>query len=549
MIVKFFASKKGGGTASIDYLLDKRTQKGTARILQGDEKLTREIIKSMSQKHKACVGCLSFEEKNISEELKKELMRSFENMLLTPEMQGRYNILWVEHIDKERLELNFVIPKIDLESKKAFNPYFHMADMKKKDLWTDFVNLKHNLSNPKNPTKENTIQGSKKEKELIRDYESLDKILHDQVAQGLINSRKELISFLEFNSIEVTRQGKDYLGIKLPDSQKAKRFKGGIYNEQFTSFEQLAGIRRETESRARAFNQRDITAELAKLERELHERIQRKSEYYRERHKNTNHLQRGQYHQPIQREREKNTSRARENPRTSKGNTRELQPEHKSTEQRADEIQTHNNTLQLPMWDSINDNFLFDCVVSVDKTLSNLKRENNNDKERREVYTDERGGTHQTERQVVLSNPIAQGSQDDDIRSRAHSRNREITERNTRLSEQRGRTLQRFRESIQNARESLQLQQEFNTNSPERKRDIQREFTEARERIQTGTRELKSNSLAIRERIAGIREQVSKRFREFASAIKHRVSQVIEKRREKEREIQRHRQRDRGLSR
>ena len=549
MIVKFFANKKGGGTSSIDYLLDKRTQQGTARILQGDEKLTREIIKSMSQKHKACVGCLSFEEKNISEELKKELMQSFENMLLTPEMQGRYNILWVEHTDKNRLELNFVIPKIDLESKKAFNPYFHMADMKKKDLWTDSVNLKHNLSNPKNPAKENTIQGNKKEKELIRDYESLDKILHDQAAQGLINSRKELISFLEFNNIQITRQGKDYLGIKLPDSQKAKRFKGGIYNEQFTSFEQLTEIRRETESRARAFNQRDITAELAKLERELHERIQRKSEYYRERNKKTNHLQRGQHHQAILRERQENTSRARENPRTSKSDARELQSKYKSTEQRADEIQTNNDTLQLPMRDSTSDNFFFDCVVSVDKTLSNLKRENNNNKERREVYTNERERAYQTGQRSLFQNPIAQGSQDDDIRSRAYSRNREITERNTRLSEQRDRALQSFRESIQNAGEILQLQQEFNANYPARKRGIQKEFTDTRERIQTGIRELKSNSLTIRERIAELRERVSKQFREFTDTIKHKISQVIERRKEQARQMQRHRQRDRGMSR
>lgn len=85
----------------------------------------------MTQKHKTCVGCLSFEEKNIDENIKKELMESFENALLTPEMQGRYNILWVEHTDKGGLELNFVIPKIDLESKKAFNPFITLRIEKK----------------------------------------------------------------------------------------------------------------------------------------------------------------------------------------------------------------------------------------------------------------------------------------------------------------------------------------------------------------------------------------------------------------------------------
>ena len=90
-------------------------------------------------------------QKDLSQEVKDAIMQDFENTLLTPEMQGRYNVLWVEHIDKGRLELNFIIPKMDLESKKSFNPYYHPTDFKKIDLWGDFVNLKHNLTNPKDP--------------------------------------------------------------------------------------------------------------------------------------------------------------------------------------------------------------------------------------------------------------------------------------------------------------------------------------------------------------------------------------------------------------
>ncbi|MBT0803915.1 relaxase/mobilization nuclease domain-containing protein, partial [Campylobacter upsaliensis] len=119
---------------------------------------TREIIKSLNFKHKVCAGCLSFEEQNIDENTKKEIMESFEETLLTPAMQGRYNILWVEHTDKGRLELNFVIPKIDLETQKSFNPYFHKVDFKRVDLWGDFVNLSYGFSNPKNPTKEQNIK-------------------------------------------------------------------------------------------------------------------------------------------------------------------------------------------------------------------------------------------------------------------------------------------------------------------------------------------------------------------------------------------------------
>ena len=88
MVVKFFGNKKGGSTASIDYLLNERKSKGTARLLQGDEQLTRDIINSLNFKQKTTVGCLSFEEKSINEDLKYKLMADFENMLL-PNMQDR----------------------------------------------------------------------------------------------------------------------------------------------------------------------------------------------------------------------------------------------------------------------------------------------------------------------------------------------------------------------------------------------------------------------------------------------------------------------------
>ena len=47
MVVKFFANKKGGSSKAIDYLLNHREQQGTAKVLQGDPNLTREIINNI----------------------------------------------------------------------------------------------------------------------------------------------------------------------------------------------------------------------------------------------------------------------------------------------------------------------------------------------------------------------------------------------------------------------------------------------------------------------------------------------------------------------
>lgn len=287
MVVKFFGNKKGGSTASIDYLLNERKSKGTARLLQGDEQLTRDIINSLNFKQKTTVGCLSFEEKSISEDLKYKLMADFEKMLL-PNMEDRYNILWVEHIDKGRLELNFVIPKIDLESQKSLNPYFHKADLKRVEIWQDLTNLENSFTNPKDPSKARTLETNSKELHLSKDYETLDKTLHELVNAGALESRADIIELLQKNNIEVTRTGADYLAIKLPESKKAKRFKGEIYNEQFTSTGELDKVSERKKREVEQFNNRDIKQEIRELRAELNQHTQAKVEYYGKRFKRDN---------------------------------------------------------------------------------------------------------------------------------------------------------------------------------------------------------------------------------------------------------------------
>ncbi|MCH4605014.1 relaxase/mobilization nuclease domain-containing protein [Helicobacter pylori] len=296
MLVKFWGTNQGGGDGdgSVNYLLNERVKQGTARVLKGDANLTKSLLLSLTQKHKACVGCLSFEESNIDESLKYELMESFENALLTQEMQGRYNILWVEHTDKGRLELNFVIPKIDLERQKAFNPYYHKVDLKRIDTWKDCINLKHNFTNPKDLEKQHNIQQHQtknpQNKELLATYEKLDKLIQDNLGK-LFNSRDDIINFLKANQCEVTRQGKDYISVKLPNEPKAKRLKGFYYHETFRTIadirNQLSEARQRESQRERSNSHttNDNHAELLReLENKLHERIEYKQRYYERLH-------------------------------------------------------------------------------------------------------------------------------------------------------------------------------------------------------------------------------------------------------------------------
>ncbi|OOQ11002.1 molybdopterin-guanine dinucleotide biosynthesis protein MobA [Helicobacter pylori] len=310
MLVKFWGINQGGGDGdgSVNYLLNERVKQGTAKVLKGDANLTKSLLLSLTQKHKACVGCLSFEESNIDESLKYELMESFENALLTQEMQGCYNILWVEHTDKGRLELNFVIPRIDLITQKAFTPYYHSADITRIDIWKDYANLKHAFTNPKDLEKQQisnyhntkTPQG----KAIFKNYKELDNYLYNAVTQGLLNSRAEIIELLQASNYEITRQGKDYISVKLPNQQKAKRLKGIIYDERFTEQRLIEQELREYSQNKDTSRERDtreistapnttpratqsLIQELRDLEQQLHRHIEHKQRYYEKLHQST----------------------------------------------------------------------------------------------------------------------------------------------------------------------------------------------------------------------------------------------------------------------
>mgnify|MGYP000893318270 CR=1 FL=1 len=91
-----------------------------------------------------------------------------------------------------------------------------------------------------------------------KDYKELDLKLHSLVLEGKLDNREEMVALLRESGVEVTREGKDYISVKLPESGKAQRLKGGIYGEEFRGIESIGRIREQETQRAREFNKRDV---------------------------------------------------------------------------------------------------------------------------------------------------------------------------------------------------------------------------------------------------------------------------------------------------
>ena len=159
MIVKFLGNKGGGSAgATIDYLLGKDRDRPGAVLLSGDPELTQRLADNLDFQNRYTVGVLSFEELEIETHQKEEIMQSFEATLLAGLERDQYDITWIEHTDKGRLELNFVIPNVELSTGKRLQPYFDQADRPLVENWKQVTNFKYGLTDPHAPEKAQAIK-------------------------------------------------------------------------------------------------------------------------------------------------------------------------------------------------------------------------------------------------------------------------------------------------------------------------------------------------------------------------------------------------------
>ncbi|MBV5114706.1 relaxase/mobilization nuclease domain-containing protein, partial [Klebsiella pneumoniae] len=94
---------------------------------------------------------LSFAEAELPPGQREKIMASFERVLMPGLDKDQYSIQWVEHTDKGRLELNFLIPTTELLTVKRLQPYYDLADRPRIDAWQTVVNGRLGLNDPNAP--------------------------------------------------------------------------------------------------------------------------------------------------------------------------------------------------------------------------------------------------------------------------------------------------------------------------------------------------------------------------------------------------------------
>ena len=243
MIVDFFRHGSGLSKGCLDYLLGEDREREHAQVLSGDVELTAQLIDSSPFAKKYTSGCLSFYEHDLSDQDKQQIMQNFEECLFPGLDKDQYQILWVQHQDKvnqdtgeTRLELNFVIPNVELSTGKRLQPFYAPVDLDRVDLFKQITNTEHSLYDPDDPEHRQLFLNKKNLPKDIKDFKAqLHQRIYRAVANGEVSDRQELVQWLESNQINVTRQVKNSISIENPyeGAKRPIRLEGEIYEQGF----------------------------------------------------------------------------------------------------------------------------------------------------------------------------------------------------------------------------------------------------------------------------------------------------------------------------
>jgi hypothetical protein len=280
MIVKIHSRGRGGGKGPVQYLLGKDGQREDARLDRGNPAEVIDIIDGLKFAQKYTSGVLSFAEKDLPEPVKREIMDNFEKTLFPGLDQDQYSVLWVQHLDKGRLELNFVVPNVELLSGKRLAPYYDRADRVRVNAFKTICNAQYELADPDDPLRRRTLTTPNDLPAKIAEAQELitDGLLN-LASSGQIKNREDIINTLEKQGFSIARVTKKSISIKNPSGEpnaRNIRLKGALYSDNFSYG---PSVQREVEEAGKRYKER-VGERLSEAKQTHNGAIEIKREYH-----------------------------------------------------------------------------------------------------------------------------------------------------------------------------------------------------------------------------------------------------------------------------
>lgn len=244
MIVRIFSSGISKGEGPVNYLLSDTDHTGKSRavkpeVLEGSPSTTVDIINTIDRKWKYVSGVIAFRHNEQPTQTQMlEILRKFKSTFCAGLAPDQFNSLFVLHRDKGNTEIHFVVPMIELITGKRLN--IHPPGQKNQDLYEAFTKVvNHEMGYEqvipdqlKLISADHTLK-SPEFKENHRKTRVLEQYIQKAVKSGLVSNRNELCQWLDHElGVTVTRQGKDYISVKLTQNTKAHRLRGPLFEAQ-----------------------------------------------------------------------------------------------------------------------------------------------------------------------------------------------------------------------------------------------------------------------------------------------------------------------------
>lgn len=292
MIVQFFPYGDGLSKGPLDYLLGKDRAREHARILSGSEAEIAGLIDTSPYHRKYTSGCLSFYESDLSDEAKSKVMADFEKCLFPGLDQGQYRVLWIEHRDKvneatgqQRLELNFLIPNIEVFSGKSLQPFYHKADMSRVDLFKKVTNYENHFYDPDDPINQQPTTIQKNLPQTVKEFKAtVNRLAETAVKDGDIYDRESMKKWLIAMGFEITKEKPKSISIKDPNGDERSRpirLTGAIYEQDYRLRAEGASPASEASARYREESRRRYEADLQRYQ----DHLAKKAEYHQRKYR------------------------------------------------------------------------------------------------------------------------------------------------------------------------------------------------------------------------------------------------------------------------
>lgn len=274
MIIKVFNNVgKGPSRGPINYLLGK-DKNGNEReprpaILAGSKEAVAFLIDNNHRQQKYTSGVIAFRdnERPTAKQI-SELYKDFRNTFLPGLNEDKAPVLMVRHLEKDNLEIHFLIAK-QTSTGKALNIAPPGAGNQR--LFEDF----QKVQNDKLGFKQVTPNLLKAQFDTFEKYTRKAKIgdhLIRKVKNNELNTYSDLLRHLEHDlNIKITRRGKDYISVKMPGKEKPVRLKGPA----FTPGADLKELLKQSSNQPTKLN----PDELLKVQKSLKNGVNRRAEY------------------------------------------------------------------------------------------------------------------------------------------------------------------------------------------------------------------------------------------------------------------------------